>query len=61
MPTPVSTTTEHDDLIGRFLSAAEVRVNNDYGLGPLNSREAAAAISWLRGLVGKINEDGSVV
>ena len=60
MTHPVSTTTEHDDLILRFLSAAGNRVEHHGGRVPINSKEARAAIAWLRSLVGRLNDDGSV-
>lgn len=56
----VTRTTDDDDLILRFLAAASARVKSYDGRVPMNSTEANAAISWLRGLVGKINEDGSI-
>lgn len=60
MATPVSRTTDDDDLILRFLSAAEARVDSHNGRVPLNKRDAIMAISWMRGLVGKINENGTL-
>lgn len=56
----VTRTTDEDDVILRFLSAAEARVKVDPGRIPMNSKEATAAISWLRGLVGRLNENGSL-
>lgn len=60
MSAPVTKTTDEDDVILRFLAAAEQRVKNHNGRIPMNSSRANAALSWLRGLVGKINEDGSL-
>ena len=53
-------TTAEDDLIDRFLRAAEERLRAHNSRVPINTKEAHAAISWLRGLVGYLNEDGSV-
>ena len=50
-------TTEEDDLIMRFLSAAELRSDSD--LHQKEAKDMKDAIEWLRGLVGYINEDGS--
>jgi hypothetical protein len=61
MAEPVTTTTEQDDVILRFLAAADMRRNVYGGRIQLNPKGAAIAMSWLRGLVGKINDDGSLI
>ena len=57
---PVTTTTEEDRVLFRFLMAAEKRVEFYNSRVPLNARVARSGITWLRGLVGRLNEDGSV-
>ncbi len=57
---PVTTKTDEDDVILRFLRAADARAANYGGRVPLNTKECRAAISWLRALVGRLNDDGSL-
>jgi hypothetical protein len=58
MPSPITATTDEDDLLLRFLKAAEHRAGGRDC--PFNRKESMTAIAWLRGLVGRLNEDGTV-
>lgn len=60
MSDPVTTRTDEDDAILRFLKAAELRIQNHSGRVPFDSRTGLLVTSWLRGLVGSINQDGTL-
>ena len=60
MTQPVTTTTEQDDVIWRFLRAADERITHYGGRVPMNKQQSRAAISWLRGIVGRLRDDGSL-
>ena len=59
MAEPVTTRTDEDDLLLRFLQAADARIDRN-NKNPINKHSSRAVISWLRGLVGRINDDGSL-
>ena len=60
MSEPVSRTTDDDDLLLRFLSAAETRIKEHNNRVPFNIEHGIPVIGWLRALVGRLNDDGSI-
>lgn len=56
----VTRTTDEDDVIMRFLSAAENRMENHAGRIPFDAKTGKLVTSWLRALVGDINDDGTL-